>query len=180
MAYPPVQLTKTPTIKNAPLVGLAEGNGQFSNTHLAAIVVGVPWIVKRILPVFCHGGFKTYLFLVVVLGVPLTVAYWTVMSIYGKRKNEKVALPRANIEQFITTEDSELKAKYHDKEKIPMQVFHDAYFDGKYDFNGELALALAFHVAEPTQAMSLISWSNVTSGPASSSLLSSSNMFSPK
>jgi cyclopropane fatty-acyl-phospholipid synthase-like methyltransferase len=120
------------------LVGLAEGNGQFSNTHLAAIVVGVPWIVKRILPVFCHGGFKTYIFLVVVLGVPLTVAYWTVMSIYGKRKNEKVALPSANIEQFITTEDSELKAKYHDKEKIPMQVFHDAYFDGKYDFNGDV------------------------------------------
>jgi hypothetical protein len=72
-----------------------------------------------------------------VLGVPLTIGYWIVMSIYGKRKNEKVAIPAVNIEEFIITDDPELKAKYHDKEKIPMQIFHDAYFDGKYEFNGE-------------------------------------------
>lgn len=136
MAYPPVQLTKTPTIKNAPLVGLVEGNGQFSNLHLAALVVGVPWVVKQILPVISRGGLKTYLFLVIVLGVPVTCAYWTVMSIYGKRKNTKVAIPSGNIEDYITTEDPDLKTKYHGKEKIPMQIFHDAYFDGKYEFNG--------------------------------------------
>ena len=136
MVYPPVKISKTPTIKNPPLVGVAEGNGDFNNLHLAAIVLGVPWVLKRILPVVSYGGFKTYIFLVVVLGVPLIVGYWTAMSIYGKRKNEKVAIPAVNIEEFITTDDPELKAKYHDKEKIPMQVFYDAYFDGKYEFNG--------------------------------------------
>ena len=137
MVYPPVKISKTPTIKNPPLVGVAEGNGDFNNLHLAAIVLGVPWVLKRVLPIVSHGGFKTYIFLVVVFGVPLTIGYWIVMSIYGKRKNEKVAIPAVNIEEFITTDDTELKAKYHDKEKIPMQIFHDAYFDGKYEFNGE-------------------------------------------
>ncbi|KDQ55431.1 hypothetical protein JAAARDRAFT_37444 [Jaapia argillacea MUCL 33604] len=130
--------TDTPAIANAPVVGLAEGNGSFSNLHLAALVIGVPWIVKRILPLVNRGGLKTYLFLVIVLGVPITVAYWTAMSMYGRRKNEKVVLPGKNIEEYITIKDVELKALFHGKEKIPMQVFHDAYFDGKAEFNGDV------------------------------------------
>lgn len=58
------------------------------------------------------------------------------MSMYGPRKNEKVKLPERNIEEYITIHDPELKAKYHGREKIPMQLFHDAYFEGKIDFNG--------------------------------------------
>lgn len=131
-------ITNVPTIKNAPLIGLVEGNGYFSNYQLAALVLGVPWVVKRSLPVLCYGGFKTYLFLVVVLGLPITIAYWTVMSRYGPRVNEKVQLPGRNIEEYITIKDPELKATYFGKEKIPMQVFHDAYFDEKIDFNGML------------------------------------------
>ena len=130
------KLTDTPNIKNAPLIGLAEGSGSFSNIHLAALVLGVPWLVKRILPFINRGGFKTYLFLVLVLGIPITIAYWTIMSMYGSRKNVKVALPGKDIEEYITILDPELKARYHGKEKIPMQVFHDAFFEGKIDFNG--------------------------------------------
>ncbi|KAI1798480.1 sphingolipid C9-methyltransferase [Ganoderma leucocontextum] len=133
-----VAVTDTPAIKNAPLIGLAEGNGYFSNAHLAALVLGVPWLVKRTLPVFCHGGLKTYLFLVLLLGIPITVGYWTVMSTYGPRKNQKVQLPGRSIEEYITIKDPELKAKYFGKEKIPMQVFHDAFFDDKADFNGDV------------------------------------------
>lgn len=140
-----VRLTNTPAIKNAPIEGLAEGNGSFNNIHLAVLVVVVPWLVKRILPIVNRGGFKTYLFLLLVLGVPVTVAYWTVMSMYGKRKNEKVPLPERNIEEYITIHDAELKAKYHGKEKIPMQVFHDAYFEGKIDFNGQFLALTRLH-----------------------------------
>ena len=136
MPYNTVKTTNVPAIKNAPVEGLAEGNGTFSNVHLAVLVVGVPWVVKRILPIVNRGGFKTYLFLLIVLGVPVTVGYWTFMSIYGPRKNNKVSLPERNIEEYITIHDPELKKKYHGKEKIPMQVFHDAYFEGKIDFNG--------------------------------------------
>ncbi|KAI0731023.1 sphingolipid C9-methyltransferase [Earliella scabrosa] len=133
-----VTLTDIPAIKNAPLVGLAEGNGYFSNAQLAGLVLGVPWVVKGSLPVVSHGGLKTYVFLVTLLGVPVTIAYWTVMSMYGPRKNEKVPLPGRDIEEYITIKDLELKAKYYGKEKIPMQVFHDAFFDEKIDFNGDV------------------------------------------
>ena len=136
MASYSVQVTNTPAIKNAPLIGLAEGNGYFSNLHLAGLILGVPWIVKRTLPVVSYGGFKTYLFLVALLGVPVAIAYWTLMSMYGPRKNQKVQLPGRSIEEYITIKDPELKAKYFGKEKIPMQVFHDAYFDDKVEFNG--------------------------------------------
>ncbi|TFY73780.1 hypothetical protein EWM64_g10232 [Hericium alpestre] len=138
MASSSPKITNVPAIKNAPLIGLAEGNGSFSNYHLAALVLGVPWLVKRLLPIVNRGGFKTYVFFVVVLGVPVTIAYWTLMSMYGRRKNEKVILPGKNIEEYITIRDPELKAQYRGKEKIPMQVFHDAYFESKIDFNGDV------------------------------------------
>ena len=130
------RLTNVPNFKNAPLIGLAEGNGSFSNYVLASLVLGVPWLVKRVLPFINRGGFKTYLFLTALLGLPVTIAYWTLMSMFGPRKNEKVVLPGKDIEEYITIKDPELRARYHGKEKIPMQTFHDAYFDGKIDFHG--------------------------------------------
>ena len=139
MSPPPSRsprLTDVPNFKNAPLVGLAEGNGSFSNYVLAALVLGVPWLLKRVLPLINRGGFKTYLFLMALLGVPVTIAYWTLMSMFGPRKNCKVFLPGKDIEEYITIKDHQLSARYHHKEKIPMQTFHDAYFDGKIDFNG--------------------------------------------
>ncbi|KAI0295782.1 cyclopropane fatty acid synthase domain-containing protein [Russula brevipes] len=132
------RLTNVPNFKNAPLVGLAEGNGSFSNYVLASLVLGVPWLLKRVLPFVNRGGSKTYLFLTALLGLPVTVAYWTLMSMFGPRKNEKVVLPGKDIEEYITIKDPELKVRYHGKEKIPMQTFHDAYFDGKIDFNGDV------------------------------------------
>jgi hypothetical protein len=132
----PVHVTTTPAIKNAPYVGLAEGNGAFSNYHLVALTLIVPWLVKRLLPMVNCGGFKTYIFMVILLGVPITIAYWTLVSMFGRRKNDKVVLPGKNIEEYITIKDSELKAYYRKKDKIPMQVFHDAFFDAKIDFNG--------------------------------------------
>ena len=73
MPFFTVTQTNTPAIKNAPIEGLYEGNGSFNNLHLAALVLGIPWLVKRTLPVVCYGGFKTYLFLVILLVVLLVV-----------------------------------------------------------------------------------------------------------
>lgn len=144
MSYYSVRKTDTPAIKNAPLEGLAEGNGSFNNIHLAILVVVVPWLAKRVLPVVRHGGFKTYLFMVVVVGIPTTIAYWTLMSMFGRRKNEKILLPGRALEEYLTINDEELKKKYHGDHKIPMQIFHDAYFEGKIDFNGKSARIAAF------------------------------------
>lgn len=179
-----VQVTNYPAIKNAPLVGLAEGNGSFNNYHLAALVVVVPYVVKSFIPIVKYGGFKTYLFMLVLCGAPTAIFYWTVNSRYGSRKNEKVALPGKDIEEYITINDPELKMLYKGKEKIPMQVFYDAYFDSKIDFNGAFACSviirrvrgLTFRTV--SQATCLISWSSVTTGPRWCSLRSSSNMSS--
>lgn len=137
---PSVRVTNYPAIKNAPLLGLAEGNGTFNNLHFAALILVVPYIVKSFLPIFKYGGFKTYLFMLVLVGPPTAIGYWAVMSIYGQRRNEKVVLPGKDIEEYITIKDPELKKVYKGKEKIPMQLFHDSYFDGKIDFNGSFLL----------------------------------------
>ena len=131
-----VRTTNHAAIKNAPLVGLAEGNGAFNNAHLAVSILVVPYLLKSFLPLINRGGFKTYLFLLVLTGIPTAVGYWTLISMYGSRRNEKVVLPGKDIETYITIKDAELKQLYNGKNKIPMQVFHDAYFEGKIDLNG--------------------------------------------
>ncbi|KAG6826120.1 hypothetical protein H0H92_001070 [Tricholoma furcatifolium] len=133
-----VRTTNYPAIKNAPLVGLAEGNGAFNNLHLAVSIVVVPYVLKSFLPLVNRGGFYTYLSLLVITAVPTAVGYWTVISMYGPRRNQKVVLPGNDIETYITIKDVDLKQKYNGKIKIPMQVFHDAYFEGKIDFNGDV------------------------------------------
>ncbi|KAF8950494.1 S-adenosyl-L-methionine-dependent methyltransferase [Flammula alnicola] len=138
MSSSSVRVTNYPAIKNAPLVGLAEGNGSFSNYHLAALLIVVPYILKTFLPIVKYGGFKTYLFMFFLCGAPTAVGYWAFNSIYGGRRNEKVVLPGKDIEEYITIKDPELKQVFKGKEKIPMQLFHDAYFEGKIDFNGDV------------------------------------------
>ena len=137
----PVITTSVSAFANAPPAGIYDGNGSFSNYILAALVIFVPFFVKRMLPLVSRGGFKTYLFVALLTGVPVTVGYWTVMSMFGPRKNERVQLPGKNIEEYITIKDEELKKAYHGREKIPMQVFYDAYFEGKIDFNGVVTSA---------------------------------------
>ena len=131
-----VRITSVPTIHNAPLP--AEGNGSFSNYQLAALVLGVPWLVKRVLPLVNRGGFCTYWFLVLLLGVPITVAYWTAMSHYGPRKNEKVKLPGRPASYYYEIKDPDLKHQWgFTDNKIPMQIFHDAYIEGKIEIKGK-------------------------------------------
>lgn len=130
-----VRTTNYPTIKNASLP--YEGNGSFSNIVLASLILVIPYFVKRFVPIISWGGVYTYCFLVAVLGVPITLAYWTHMSIYGARKNKKCSLPGKRIEEYIEIKDFELERLYGGIEKIPMQIFHDAYFEGKVDFKGE-------------------------------------------
>ncbi|KAH7915872.1 cyclopropane fatty acid synthase domain-containing protein [Hygrophoropsis aurantiaca] len=136
MPFSTVQISNSPAIKNAPLIGLAEGNGFFSNSQLIGLILGIPYLVN--LPFLNHGGFKIYLIPVIVLGLPITVGYWAIMSRYGPRKNKKVLFPGKDIEGYITIKDPHLKSQFHGKQKIPMQVFHDAYFEGKVEFNGDV------------------------------------------
>lgn len=79
----------------------------------------------------------SFVFLFLLTGLPVTIGYWMLMSHIGQRANDKCNLPGKNIEEYLDIKDPELRAKYHGQTKIPMQVFHDAYFDGKIEPKGK-------------------------------------------
>lgn len=85
---------------------------------------------------FGRKSWYMYFFLTIVLFVPLTVGYWIVTSRYGPRINEKVPMPNRPLSDYYTIKDADFKAKW-DGKKMPMQVWHDAYFDGKIELNGD-------------------------------------------
>ncbi|KZT52338.1 S-adenosyl-L-methionine-dependent methyltransferase [Calocera cornea HHB12733] len=130
-----VHITTTPAIKNAPFP--AEGNGYFSNKFLAFIVLAIPWLIKRSLPLVRRGGWTTYWVMVAILGLPITVAYWQLTSMYGPRLNQKLAFPGRPIEDYLEIKDPQLKKEYNGNKKIPIQTFYDAYFAGKIEFKGD-------------------------------------------
>lgn len=60
------------------------------------------------------------------------------MSRIGTRVNEKVTLPGKPVSHYIDLKNSYLK-KYADAgKKIPMEPFHEEFFDGKVDFKGDV------------------------------------------
>ncbi|GAA93398.1 uncharacterized protein L969DRAFT_96077 [Mixia osmundae IAM 14324] len=137
-----VIITKSPAIKNAPLP--AEGNGSFSNIHLAALVLLTPILVSRFVPYF-GLSMPLYLLLLLTTGIPVTIAYWTLMSTFGPRKNTKLAFPGKPITDYIDFKDAHLKQTYAKANaKIPMQIFYDAYFEGKVDFKGDVLDVLEY------------------------------------
>lgn len=101
----------------------------------------MPWFLAKFVP---FVSTKTaYILMLVLSGVPSAIAYWYVMSRVGPRKTNRCILPGKDIESYLEINDPELRQKYNGKNKIPMQVFHDSYFDGKIEVKGELALFLA-------------------------------------
>ena len=136
--------TPVPPLLDAPLP--AEGNGSFSNVHLALLILLGPAVLLRLLP-FVKArwfGWTSYLFLVALLGVPIAIAYWTLASMCGPRVNEKVSLPNRPIEDYLDIQDPVLRQKYSGFTKIPMQIFWEAYFDGKIEVKGELLDVLEY------------------------------------
>jgi hypothetical protein len=130
-----VKVTNRPAIANAPQP--FESSGSFSNYHLAALVLGVPFVLTKFVPYF---SFKTsYIFLLLLTGLPVVVAYWMIMSRIGGNVRDYGILPRKNIEEYMTITDSELKALYHGQKKMPIQVFYDSYFDNKIELKGACA-----------------------------------------
>lgn len=128
-----LKVTNRRAIANAPLP--VEGNGTFSNLQLAGLVLVVPYFLTRFIPYF---SFKTsYVFLLLVTGLPTTICYWLLMSRLNFRVRDNGILPGKNIEEYMDIKDPELKAKYQGQAKIPMQLFYDSYFEGKIDIKGK-------------------------------------------
>lgn len=133
-----IKTTDSPTIHNAPLPADGPGSKSFSNYALIGVLVVIPWFVARKL----GFGFKTWVFLSALFFFPLLMAFWTIMSSFSPRINEKVKFPGKPISHYLEFHTDELKARYIDSNggqgtKIPMETFHELYFDGKVSFKGD-------------------------------------------
>ncbi|KAG7752398.1 hypothetical protein KL911_003680 [Ogataea haglerorum] len=96
-------------------------------------MLGVPFYVTRRLGL----GLYSFVFLFALLAIPILMAWWTVLSTYSPRLNEKVKLPNMGVQYYLEFHDDQLKSKYKDQHKIPMETFHNLYFEGKVSFKGD-------------------------------------------
>lgn len=133
-----IKTTASPTIHNAPLPADGPGSKNFSNLAMVGLIVTIPYFFARKV----GGGFKTWLFFTILGAIPIMMAYWTIMSKYSPRLNEKVRYPNRPVLDYLEFHTPELKAKYVDSNggkgtKIPITTFHELYFDGKVSFKGD-------------------------------------------
>lgn len=100
---------------------------------MIALLAGVPYLVTRKI----GGGFKTWIFFALLLAIPILMAFWTIMSTYSPRLNEKVKFPNRGVEHYLEFHDEALAKKYSGQNKIPIETFHELYFDNKVSFKGD-------------------------------------------
>jgi hypothetical protein len=122
-----------PSIKNAPLPADGPGSDSFNNVALISILLGVPYYMKWKV----GGGFKTFIFFAIIVDLPLLAAWWLVISSISPRRNEKAKLPGRPVEFYLDFKKDADRAKYRGSNKIPMETFHEMYFDGDVDFKGD-------------------------------------------
>lgn len=122
-----------PAIKNAPLPADAAGSDSFSNILLCSLLIGVPAYLAR----QAGGGLYTTLLFALFTAIPILMVYWSVASSISPRKNEKAKYPGKPVEHYLHFHSEHDRAKYHGKSKIPMETFHEMYFEGTVDFKGD-------------------------------------------
>ncbi|GAB7345228.1 hypothetical protein MBLNU457_3602t1 [Dothideomycetes sp. NU457] len=128
-----VRTTSYASIKNAPLPADGPGSDNFNNYILFGLLFFVPaYMAWKI-----GYGIKTTIFFALFTSLPILVAFWTVASTMSPRKNEKARYPGLPIEHYLHFHRESDRLKYRGKNKIPMETFHEMYFDGLVDFKGD-------------------------------------------
>lgn len=100
---------------------------------MIGLLVGVPWYISRQF----NGGFYTFIFFALLTSAPILMAFWLVASSISPRMNEKAQYPGRPVEYYLNFRNEEDRAKYHGKNRIPMETFHEMFFDEKVDFKGD-------------------------------------------
>ncbi|KAK7969161.1 hypothetical protein PG996_002400 [Apiospora saccharicola] len=128
-----VRTTSYPAIKNAPLPADAAGSNSFSTRFLLSLIACVPlWMSWQF-----GGGTKTAIFFGLFTSLPIFAGFWILASAMSPRKNDKVRYPGRPIEHYLNFKKRSDQDKYFGRKKIPMETFHEMYFDGDVDFNGD-------------------------------------------
>lgn len=133
LCYLPNFFFQYPSIKNGTYLVDGPSSRHFSNILLISLLLGVPYYCKYKV----GGGFYTYLFFVILWFFPILLTFWTLASTYTPRLSERVQLPNLGVEHYLSFKDPELATKYKGDSKIPMETFHELYFDNKVDFKGD-------------------------------------------
>ncbi|KAI9024709.1 S-adenosyl-L-methionine-dependent methyltransferase [Hyaloraphidium curvatum] len=127
------------TVKRPPYPVEGFGKANFSNLYLVLFCLAVPRVL--LLP-FGYFSFSVYLFLFVLTAVPSFAVFnycWNYYLHNFKAYNDaRAPLPGKNIEEYITINDPELKARFHGRNKIPMELLFEGYIAGKIDFKGDV------------------------------------------
>lgn len=121
------------TIPVPPFPAEGAGNQTFSNFRLLSAIFGVPLLLS----ILANTPWAVYLVLVPIFALPIFAGYFVLSSMFARPKDSRVLLPGKNIEEYMTFKDEKLKAVYFGRNKIPMETFFEAYFDGKVDLNGD-------------------------------------------
>ncbi|PVV03307.1 hypothetical protein BB560_002220 [Smittium megazygosporum] len=104
------------------------GSSQYNNRAFYTACILVPFFFKRLLSL----SWTSYLYLAAILYLPLwglSLIYFSWYASYPlDQQFTAESLPISNFMEII---DDELKQKYPDTSKIPMEVFFESYFDGK-------------------------------------------------
>lgn len=121
------------SIPNAPLPADGPGNDSFSNITVFGVLFAVPFYLRYKV----GGGWKTFIFFTLLTAAPILIGYWTIKSRFSPRRNEKVKLPGKPIETYLEFHKKEDALQYKGKAKIPMETFHEMYFEGDVSFKGD-------------------------------------------
>ncbi|KAI4161828.1 MAG: hypothetical protein LQ342_004519 [Letrouitia transgressa] len=135
-----VRTTAYPAIKNGPLPADAAGSESFSNVLLISLGTVVPWLLARRV----GGGLFTSIFFAVFTSIPIIITFWTIASRISPRKNEKARYPGRGVEHYLEFHDERDRGKYYGKSKIPIETFHEMYFNGNADFKGDALEVLEY------------------------------------
>ncbi|OQO07585.1 Sphingolipid C9-methyltransferase 2 [Cryoendolithus antarcticus] len=128
-----VKTTSSAAIKNAPLPADGPSSENFNTLFLLTLLAGVPayfaWSLR--------GGLITWILLAVLTAVPILISFWFIASSMSPRLNEKARFPGSPIEHYLTFKKPNDQRKYKGRNQIPMETFHEMYFAGDVDFNGD-------------------------------------------
>lgn len=115
------------------------GNYNFSNLGLVGFCVALPWLALRVLGLYSPFA---HLVLFLITCVPGFAAYnymWNFYLHYTRPYNDaKAPLPGRDIEYYMDIKDPELKARFHHRNRIPMELFFEGYIAGKIDIKGDV------------------------------------------
>lgn len=100
---------------------------------MVTLMTGVPAYFARQV----GGGLLTWIFFAILTFIPILMTFWYLASATTPRKNEKARYPGRPVEHYLHFKDEKDRARYRGKAKIPMETFHEMYFDGKVDFKGD-------------------------------------------